>query len=46
MDRIHIDFMDLRSTTDGDYSWVIQIKDHFSDYVWLYPLKAKESVAT
>lgn len=42
-DRIQIDLMDFRSNKDGDYSWIIQIKDHFSQYVWLHPPKEKKS---
>ena len=35
--------MDLRTIKNGDYSWIIQIKEHFSHYVWLHRLRAKES---
>ena len=43
MDRFYIDLVDLRNMKDGHYSWVIQIKDHFSHYAWLHPLRTKES---
>lgn len=43
LDRIQIDLMDFRAKADGDYKWIIQIKDHFSHFVWLHPLKGKES---
>ena len=43
MDRVQIDLMDFRAKADGDFKWIIQIKDHFSRFVWLHPLVAKES---
>jgi hypothetical protein len=35
--------MDMRSTADGDYSWILQVKDPFSRYICLYALKNKSS---
>ena len=43
LDRIQIDLMDFRSRTEGENRWVIQIKDHFSHYVWVHPLEDKTS---
>ena len=43
MDRIEIDLMDFRSLSDGEYTWILQIKDTFSWHVWLYTLKDKSS---
>jgi hypothetical protein len=43
MDRVQIDLMDMRASQDGEHKWIMQIKDHFSRYVWLYPLKNKSS---
>jgi hypothetical protein len=43
MDRIEFDLMDFRSLSDGEYSWILQIKDTFSRHVWLYALKNKSS---
>jgi hypothetical protein len=28
---------------DGDYCWILQIKDTFSKYIWLRPLINKEA---
>jgi hypothetical protein len=41
--RIYIDLIDFRAQMDGPYCWVIQIKDHFSRYIWLEEMKDKES---
>ena len=35
--------MDFTSQPDGDYNWVLQLKDHFSRMVWLFPSHNKES---
>jgi hypothetical protein len=35
--------MDMRATQDSGQKWIIQIKDHFSRYVWLYPLCDKSA---
>jgi hypothetical protein len=43
MDQLVIDLMDMRATQDGEYSWIAQLKDPFSKYCWLYPLKNKSS---
>jgi transposase InsO family protein len=43
MQRVQIDLMDFRTDCDGDYKWIIQVKDHFSRYVWLFALYEKDS---
>jgi hypothetical protein len=43
LDRLVIDLMDYRTKPDGKFKWILQIKDHFSRYVWLYAMKDKES---
>ena len=43
MHRVQIDLMDMRSSQDGEYKWIMQIKDQFSRYIWLRPLKNKTS---
>jgi len=43
LDRVYLDLMDFTSQPDGEYNWVLQIKDHFSRYVWLFALKDKGS---
>ena len=35
--------MDFRGNPDGEYKWILQIKDHFSQFVQLFPMKDKES---
>ena len=35
--------MDFTSQPDKGYKWVLQIKDHFSRMIWLFPLKDKSS---
>lgn len=43
LQRVQIDLIDLRGTPDGDYNWILHIRDHYSKYSWLYPLKSKEA---
>ena len=47
LDRVYIDLMDFTLQPDtqasGVFKWVLQIKDHFSRMIWLYPLLAKTS---
>lgn len=31
----------MRNEADGEYKWILQIRDHFSKYCALYPLKQK-----
>jgi hypothetical protein len=38
-----MDLMDFRSTADGEYKWILQVKCPFSRYIWLYPLKDKSA---
>jgi len=30
---------------DGEYKWILQIKDTFSRYVWIYALKDKSALS-
>ena len=48
LDRVQIDLVDMRATPDGNYKWILHLKDHFSKFTTLYPLadKTAESVAT
>jgi hypothetical protein len=41
LDRLTIDLMDFTGNPDGDYKYVLQMKDHFSRFVWAYALKDK-----
>ena len=41
LDCLQIDLMDYRSHVDGEFKWILQIKDTFSWHIWLYPLKEK-----
>jgi transposase InsO family protein len=43
MQRVQIDLMDFRADADGQYKWILQIKDHFSRYIWLFALREKDS---
>jgi hypothetical protein len=41
--KTYIDLMDFRSQRDSDFAWILQVKDHFSKFIWLFPLKDKAS---
>ena len=43
MDKIEFDLMDFRSLADNEFTYILQIKDTFSRYVWFYTLKDKSS---
>ena len=43
LERIQIDLIDFRTSSDGQYKWVCQIKDHFSKFTALYALKSKRA---
>lgn len=40
-DRVQIDLIDMQSTPDHDYKWILHAKDHFSKYSAAYPLRNK-----
>jgi Integrase zinc binding domain len=48
MERVQVDLVDMSANPDGNYKWILQMKDHFSKYSVLYPLATKhaEPVAT
>ena len=41
MDRVQIDLVDQQSKIDKGFCWLLQIKDCFSQYVWLHALTDK-----
>jgi transposase InsO family protein len=43
LDRLVIDLMDFRGMPDRDFKWILQMKDHFSRFIWVYALKDKAS---
>lgn len=42
-ERVQVDLIDMRHEPSGRYSWILHIKDHFSKYTQLYPLKSKHA---
>jgi hypothetical protein len=45
LNLVQIDFIDYSTTPDGNYNWVVQIKDHFSCFIWLEALKDKTALS-
>jgi len=43
LERVQIDLVDMRHQSDGQYKWILHIKDHFSKYSCLCPLKSKQA---
>ena len=39
--RVQVDLIDFRSRPDGEYKWIMHVRDHFSKFSWAYPLKSK-----
>lgn len=48
MERVQMDLIDMRQEPDGDYHWILHIKDHYSRFCMLYPLRQadQEEVVT
>jgi len=42
-ERLQIDLIDFRHEPCGQYKWVLHVKDHFSKYSLLFPLKSKHA---
>ncbi|KFY30928.1 hypothetical protein V494_08032 [Pseudogymnoascus sp. VKM F-4513 (FW-928)] len=42
-DRVQIDLIDMRHDPSGENKWILHIKDHFSKYTQLYPLRSKHA---
>ena len=40
-----LDLMDFRAEKDGEYTWIFQLKCHFSKMVWIKALKGKTAEA-
>jgi len=43
-EQVQIDLIDMRADPDGEYQWILHIRDHFSKFSCAYPLKSKESM--
>lgn len=41
--RGQIDLMDLQSTPDGEYKWLMNYQDHLTKFIHLRPLKSKRA---
>jgi hypothetical protein len=42
-ERVQVDLIDIRYEPLGQYKWILHIKDHFSKYTQLHPLKSKHA---
>ena len=43
LNRVQIDLIDFKVLADGEYKYILQIKDTFSRYIQLFPLKNREA---
>ena len=43
-ERIQIDLIDMSTTPDGEYKWILHIVDHFSKFSSSFALKSKHAV--
>lgn len=39
MERVQMDLIDMRKEPDGKFRWILHIKDHYSRFCMLYPLR-------
>ena len=42
-ERVQADLIDMRSQPDGQFKWILHLKDHFSKLTFLWPLESKEA---
>ena len=42
-ERVQLDHIDMRHEPSDQYKWIMHLKDHFSKYIYLYPLKNKHT---
>ena len=45
MERVQMDLIDMREQPDGKYRWILHIKDHYSRFCMLYPLRRRSGSA-
>ncbi|CAF1430049.1 unnamed protein product, partial [Didymodactylos carnosus] len=41
--RVQMDLIDMHSVPDGEFKWILHVKDHFTKFSWAYPLQTKEA---
>ena len=41
MERVQMDLIDMRREPDRKYGWILDIKDHYSRFCMLYPLRRR-----
>ena len=41
--RVQMDLIDFSSRPDGDYRYILHVRDHFSKYSWAFPLTSKRA---
>ena len=41
--RVQTDLIDMRTKFNGEYVWILHLKDHFSKFSMLYALKSKKT---
>lgn len=42
LERVQIDLVDFRHEPDGQFKWLLHVRDHFSKYTSLFALKSKQ----
>lgn len=43
LDRLQADLINICNKPDGEYVWILYLKDHFSEFSILYTLKSKKT---
>jgi hypothetical protein len=43
LEKVQIDLVDMRHQPDRQYKWILHVKDHFTMFSCLYPLKSKQA---
>lgn len=43
MTRLQMDLIDMRTRPDGDFKWILHIRDHFTKFSWGFAIPSKEA---
>ncbi|CAF2120259.1 unnamed protein product [Rotaria magnacalcarata] len=42
LNRLQMDLLDMQNISDGEYKWILYMRDQFTKFSWAYPLKSNE----
>ncbi|CAF1622242.1 unnamed protein product [Rotaria magnacalcarata] len=42
LNRLQVNVLDMQNMSDGEYKWILYMRDRFTKCAWAYPLKSNE----